>query len=433
MSTLSYQSTTHERPAGGPFFICALAVAVSVFPLIFMGGLVTSHGAGMSVPDWPNSYGYNMFLFPPAEWVGGIFFEHTHRLLGTLSGFLSIILVCLAWAPGANPLTRHRLAVFAVAMLTLLVAAVAARWVLARAQYVPPGLAGTISQLAVGFASLGLVAAAAWCCRVRQPRRWLRWLSVVQLLAIIVQGVLGGTRVTHVSVMLAMIHGCFAQLFFCLAAFTALAASRWWDRAAGPTARGGIDPSSATAARRTAWLVAGVWCCVACQLVLGVLMRHNNAGLAIPDLPLAYGKLLPPTSPAGLDAINAGRAWQHELDPVSMAQVWMHYGHRVGAIVVSVAVLLLVFRIVRKHRCANAIAWPAYILLGLVATQFTLGLLTVYYAKPAEIASSHVAVGALTLMTVALLGAAAARVAQGAPVAVSTNEPLASNLEFAAT
>ena len=70
----------------------ALLTTAATFPLIFMGGLVTSHGAGMSVPDWPNSYGYNMFTFPPSQWVGGIFYEHTHRLMGTVVGMLAIAL-----------------------------------------------------------------------------------------------------------------------------------------------------------------------------------------------------------------------------------------------------------------------------------------------------------------------------------------------------
>ena len=62
-----------------------------------MGGLVTSHQAGMSVPDWPNSWGYNMFTFPPSKWVGGILFEHTHRLAAAGVGLLTIILVVVAW------------------------------------------------------------------------------------------------------------------------------------------------------------------------------------------------------------------------------------------------------------------------------------------------------------------------------------------------
>src|SRR5437016_10449215 len=75
----------------------ALLTAAATFLLIFMGGLVTSRQAGMSVPDWPNSYGYNMFLFPPRLWIGGILYEHTHRLMGTVVGALSIVLAVWAW------------------------------------------------------------------------------------------------------------------------------------------------------------------------------------------------------------------------------------------------------------------------------------------------------------------------------------------------
>src|SRR3954465_7367802 len=82
----------HNRP----LHYLAIATAVATFPLIFMGGLVTSHEAGMSVPDWPNSWGYNMFLFPPRLWIGGILYEHTHRLMGTVVGFLSILLTIAA-------------------------------------------------------------------------------------------------------------------------------------------------------------------------------------------------------------------------------------------------------------------------------------------------------------------------------------------------
>lgn len=70
----------------------ALFTALSTFVLICSGGLVTSHGVGMTVPDWPTSYGYNMFLFPVSRWVGGIFYEHTHRLIASGVGLLTLIL-----------------------------------------------------------------------------------------------------------------------------------------------------------------------------------------------------------------------------------------------------------------------------------------------------------------------------------------------------
>src|SRR5215469_8602332 len=70
----------------------ALLTAFATLLLIAIGGLVTSHGVGMSVPDWPTSYGYNMFLFPISKWVGGIFYEHTHRLMATIVGVLVVAL-----------------------------------------------------------------------------------------------------------------------------------------------------------------------------------------------------------------------------------------------------------------------------------------------------------------------------------------------------
>ena len=63
-----------------------------IFFLIFMGALVTSHQAGLSVPDWPTTYGENMFLFPIEKWQGGIFYEHSHRLMASVVGLLTTVL-----------------------------------------------------------------------------------------------------------------------------------------------------------------------------------------------------------------------------------------------------------------------------------------------------------------------------------------------------
>ena len=75
----------------------AAFTALSTLGLIVIGGLVTSHGAGMAVPDWPTTYGYNMFLFPISQWVGGIFYEHTHRLVASGVGLLTTILAVWLW------------------------------------------------------------------------------------------------------------------------------------------------------------------------------------------------------------------------------------------------------------------------------------------------------------------------------------------------
>lgn len=84
-----------KRPSRWPYGL-SLALLYVTFPLIWMGGLVTTYDAGMAVPDWPSTYGYNMFRYPLSSWVGGpwdLFVEHGHRLLGSLAGLLAIALV----------------------------------------------------------------------------------------------------------------------------------------------------------------------------------------------------------------------------------------------------------------------------------------------------------------------------------------------------
>ncbi len=73
-------------------------LAVASLLLITAGGLVTSTGSGLAVPDWPNTYGYFMFAFPLSSMVGGIFYEHGHRLIASVVGMLTIgLAVWLAW------------------------------------------------------------------------------------------------------------------------------------------------------------------------------------------------------------------------------------------------------------------------------------------------------------------------------------------------
>lgn len=78
----------------------AVGLALVVFPLIWVGGLVTTYDAGMAVPDWPGTYGYNMFLYPMETWFFGpfdLFVEHGHRLLGSLAGLVAIGLVVVTF------------------------------------------------------------------------------------------------------------------------------------------------------------------------------------------------------------------------------------------------------------------------------------------------------------------------------------------------
>ena len=78
-----------------------------VFFLLFAGAMVTSHDAGLSVPDWPSTYGYNMFLYPVEKWVGGIFYEHSHRLVASVTGLLILILAVWLALAEKRPLVRR--------------------------------------------------------------------------------------------------------------------------------------------------------------------------------------------------------------------------------------------------------------------------------------------------------------------------------------
>jgi len=101
-------------------WIACLLVAVTAVLLCF-GALVTTYEAAMAVPDWPATYGHNMFLFPLAEWLGGpwdLFLEHGHRLLGALVGLIALALAGVAWRYPVGPTVRW-LAVAAVVLVVV--------------------------------------------------------------------------------------------------------------------------------------------------------------------------------------------------------------------------------------------------------------------------------------------------------------------------
>ena len=98
-------STTESAPARVVHRLAVLIVCL-VWPLIWVGGLVTTYDAGMAVPDWPNTYGYNLFLYPYKTWLTGpfdLFIEHGHRLLGAVVGLVAI---ALAWKTYQNETRR---------------------------------------------------------------------------------------------------------------------------------------------------------------------------------------------------------------------------------------------------------------------------------------------------------------------------------------
>lgn len=299
---------SHEAAENLGLHRFALFTACCTAFLIFVGGLVTSTESGLSVPDWPTTYGWNMFTFPVSKWVGGIFYEHGHRLVASFVGFLTVILAIWTW--------------------------------------------------------------------LKEERAWVRWLSLAALGTVISQGILGGVTVLFfLPTPISTLHACLAQTFFCLTIALALFTSPGWRRGL-PLIKSHAEsiPLHTLCAATTA--------AVYLQLILGALMRHTGSGLAIPDFPLAFGRIIP---------------------PFTSEKVIIHFAHRVGAVIVTSMIVWTFSRIARSYSDHRLLFRPALAMMILLTIQLTLGALTVWTAKAVTPTTAHVAMGALVLGTSFLL------------------------------
>lgn len=253
--------------------------ALATLGLIAIGGLVTSHEAGLAVPDWPTTYGYNMFFFPFSHWMGGIFYEHSHRLWASTVGILTAVLAAWIW-------TRESRGV--------------ARWIGLTAILLTLGLMGVRTQpMFIILASVALAVIIFSFTQLSKDERPIRWYAAIAFSAVLVQGVLGGLRVTLLKDQMGILHGTLAQLFFVLVSLIALGTSRFWQRLK-------LAPATEVSKRLRLVLITAM-ALIFAQLILGSTMRHQHAGLAVPDFPLAYGKIWPPRDEASLVLINQRR------------------------------------------------------------------------------------------------------------------------------
>src|SRR2546430_3563139 len=264
-------------------------VAASTLFLIFAGAMVTSTGPGLAVLARPSSYG---MLMPPM--VGGIFYEHGHRMVAATVGFLTVL---------------------------------QAIWLQARAR-----------------------------------RRFLKALGWASVGAVIAQGVLGGLTVIFLLPKAISIgHAGLAEIFLCLNFSIAFFTSRTFDDLRT------MEKGDAPIAGTTALAVL-----VYAQILVGALMRHLGAGLAIPTFPLP---LIPPST---------------------SLSVMVNVAHRAGAVIVAISVIALFFRLLR-FEARHPLRQLATLLLIVVAAQILLGGYTIWSGKQPVITSLHVVTGALTL------------------------------------
>ncbi len=295
-----------------------IALSASTFFLIFLGGLVKSTESGLSVPDWPTTYGHFMFTFPLDQMVGGIKYEHTHRMVASLVGIFTV-LMCVLLLKSSVPV-------------------------------------------------------------------WIRRLGIWAVVAVVLQGVLGGLTVKFfLPVWLSSMHGVLAQTFFLITIMIAYSLSM--ER--------GLRLANVSLAYdgkfiRFVLILVGM---VFIQLILGNLMRHTESGLAIPDFPTMGGKLIPSMDQEMLHRINFWR-FEHDLDPVKMGQVHIHLAHRIWAFLI-VLKLLYINRVAYMRHLNNPLIMKTLFWLNMaVLLQASLGIATVLSMKEVVTTTLHVAVGA---------------------------------------
>jgi heme a synthase len=352
----------------------AVFTAIATFVLVCMGGLVTGHGAGLSVPDWPNTYGYNMFFFPVSKWIGGIFYEHTHRLAGSMVGFLTTVLALWLFGRKARPLLRWAGIVFIVAGLGLCVR-------------FPAHVAENVLMAAIGI--LGLAASFSWP-NCEPAAKWLRVLGLLAFLAVVAQGVLGGLRVTQLNDQLGIFHATLAQVFFVLVSAIALFQTDFWRR---------LPFQAEMDQHRFRPLFTTTTGLILAQLILGATMRHQHAGLAIPDFPSAYGKIWPETSADAVARYNQNRLEVAGENPITAFQIELQMAHRIMALLATVAVGVCLWRTRRYLGSRHGLTRFCGLWFGLVLFQILLGAATIWTGKSADVSTAHVACGALCLMT----------------------------------
>lgn len=301
----------------------AIALAGATLLLIFVGGLVTSTGSGLAVPDWPLSFGR---FFP--RMVGGVFYEHGHRMVAAGVGFATLVLAVLVW--------------------------------------------------------------------IFERRRPVRMLALAAIATVVAQGLLGGlTVILLLPPAVSVAHACLAQAFLCLTVALAVVTDPHWETLQPLRER--PYPSVAALTLATATAVYG-------QLILGAVVRHTGAGLAIPDFPLAFGGLVPPFDRAG---------------------VGIHFAHRLGAVVVTILVAWSLAAVRAHYGAERRLARPALLAALLVVLQVSLGAATVWSRKAVLPTTAHVAVGAALLATTFVLALRSARLVprpRRAPAPLLANE-----------
>jgi heme a synthase len=197
-------------------------------------------------------------------------------------------------------------------------------------------------------------------------------------------------RVTEMNASLGIFHAMLAQLFLLLVTFIALSLTAFWRR---------LPVQTETDRAHFRFYSVATACLVLGQLALGATMRHQHAGLAIPDFPLAYERLWPDMSAVAVASYNQHRISAVDENFITAFQIELQMIHRLVALAILIVVTVGAWRTLRHFGRRHPLARFTLVWLGLVIVQAFLGAATIWTGKSADIATAHVACGALCLVT----------------------------------
>lgn len=354
-----------------------LVVFVAIL-LVWWGAATTTKQAGMVFADWPLSLGsYN-----PPGWLENVvpFLEHSHRLLAQLVGVL--VLALFAWAH-----VRSWRRGLELAGLVLLLALVLGVFIAAGGERFDAAAKGRLLGLALALSAVPI----AWLVWSWRARSWslVEKLAALALLMVTTQAIFGGMRVTEISDAFAVVHGCFAQCFFCVLILVAMASGPRWEA-------GGFGGDAALL-RRCRLAGGGLVVLVLLQLVFGASMRHFHRH-ALPD----DGLLLTQGS------------WIPSFEDPMIAFLFLHKFTALCVLLFVVGMVLALGRGVAREALGRLRTPRAHAagILALIVFQIALGLTVIGTGKSFWVTNVHVLNGLLVL---ALAFVFAVRAARGRP------------------
>lgn len=251
-------------------------------------------------------------------------------------------------------------------------------WPLSFGQFFPPMEGGVFYEhghrLVAGYVALLTVIQCGVILKL-ETRSWVKKLAVFSVALVLTQALLGGMTVLFLlPKAVSIAHACIAQTYFCTSVVLMTVTSKFWRTSLKSVEEKSVLPIQ--------YLGLAVVVGFFIQLLLGATMRHFGSGLAIPDFPLSFGRIIPET-------------WTF---PIAI-----HYAHRTGAFVMLALVILLVARVYRMYWNQFSILLYAGALMGFIWVQVMLGAMVIWMRRPLPLTTIHLVVGAVCLASAVTL------------------------------